>query len=251
MKKQPRTIDKYLGFLFGITLLGIALVGWGATISNASYSLILSSVGGAIFGAGISLFLGDLVGKNALDEVKNILSASIDDSFCPRENALCSKEHEVSSYRAKWHHYHVTRMHDKYIWRYRIYDFSKTCFPGKLAAEISAKDKQGREHKYIVKAGIRDGRFIIFEKAALGNEPVIIEIYPFMGLELQGIHGGIGTMRTWDGNSVLFPCIMSREPIIGWKKEGDIPEKVFVELDRLWKKEFTNLNAILPRVVQL
>ncbi|WOB42427.1 hypothetical protein HNI00_04100 [Thermoleptolyngbya oregonensis NK1-22] len=249
MKNHSRSINRYLGFLFGITLVGLALVGWGATIPSASYSLILSSVGGAIFGAGISLFLGDLIAKNALDEVRNVLSTSLDDGFCPRESALCSKENEIISYRAKWHHYHVTRMHDKYVWRYRIYDFSNSCSPGKLAAEIFAKDKQGREHKYIVKAGIRDGRFMIFEKAALGNEPVIIEIYPFMGLELQGIHSGIGTMRTWDGNNVLFPCIMSREPIINWKKEGDISEKLFADLDRIWKKDFTNLNAILPRVI--
>lgn len=240
--KYELLLRGYRGIVTGIIFVGLVLIIWGATNQNSDWSLILSSVGGAIFGASLSLLLADISGKDAVNETKNILSSYLN-------NDLSSLEESIKIYRTKWHHYHVTKMNDRYIWRHRIYDFSCYDIPGQLKAEIVAKDKRGYDHSYIVKAGVRDQRFFFFEKAAVGSEPTIIEVYPSMGLELQGVHCGLGFMRTWDGNDVAFPCMMSRNPVIEFFEENDIPEQFFDDLDLLWKGEFTNLNALIPRIL--
>jgi hypothetical protein len=107
---------------------------------------------------------------------------------------------------------------------------------------------EGKNHKYNIVGGIRDDRFIMFEKASVGNEPCVVELFPFMGKAFYSHHCGILIVESWDGTNLISPCIMSRTPVQDWVKEGMVDDEVSKKLDDIWSKSFLAQNKILPLI---
>ena len=233
-------MNYYRTALIILFIAGISLIGWGTAADETFWKQFFTAIGAAILGASLGLLASDIFADSVIDKIRTLIEQRINSAFV-------SAETDASTYRRRWHHYHVTKMKNKYVWRYRIYDFQRFDVPGLLTAHITAIDNQGSMHKYIATAWTKDSRFCIVEKAEVGQEPVIVEIYPYMGMQLHGVHTGVGVMQSWDGEDLLFPCILAQEPVVQAQQEGTLPETVFETLDATWKASFTKKNQILPR----
>ena len=106
------------------------------------------------------------------------------------------------------------------------------------------------KHKYKINAGIRDDRFIMFERAVVGNEPALVEIFPSMGKAFYDYHCGLVLVESWSGTNLLSPCIMSQNPIHQWDIEGSVNENVSKKLDEVWKKTFFTKTKVLPQIIK-
>jgi hypothetical protein len=197
-----------------------------------AYRDSLLALGSSILGAVFSLMFAELTSADAIAHIYKTLN----DNF-----GLQSQEEEISSYRIKLFHYHVTQLDGKKIWRYRIYDFSGPSGTGRLTCTTIAKDRHEKPHAYDAVAGVRNERFIIIDKSRSSpREPPTIEIYPHMGIGCLGVFAGVGIMQTWDGPHFITRCMISNVPLMNLKKEGDVPTKEATELDDIWKKSMDN-----------
>lgn len=220
-------------FLSGLGVAGIALIIVGAEKNNP----VLSSLGGAIAGATISAALALIDSRAVLDAIRKAFKAE-----------FRSDELRIYRFRRRWHLYHVTRKEQKFTWLYHTIDFKKILSPGVLYSETHLIDKNGNKKKYIVTAGSRDGRFIMFAKGQQTDEPYTIAIFPSIGQDFQNVHCGIRVHRTWDRTESLSRSIMSKVPIARWTQIGDVNNvNVAKILDKIWEDEFSKLYHILPK----
>ena len=162
---------------------------------------------------------------------------------------FASDEDRIKDYRKKWHHYHVTKMGNKFIWRHAIFDFSRINIKGRLSGEVVFTNKVGENLKYHIEAGMRDDRWVCLAKANKGNEPTMVEIQPFMGQYHFETYFGVSVIQTWDGEYALTPTIMSKIPVHGSEESEDINAEEAEKLDKLWCEGFGKTHIILPRII--
>jgi hypothetical protein len=103
-------------------------------------------------------------------------------------------------------------------------------------------------HKYEIAAGLIDERFFIFVKNPASYEPTIIEVYPHMGILGFGVHAGVGFMQTWDGPHFVTRCMFSPASLLDIKEEGDVPERLGSDLDKLWSDTMSRQGDLLTLV---
>jgi hypothetical protein len=239
MNYFQRITKGYGGFFTGLMLSGIALIGFGTTFIPDIYTSLIIVIGGTIFGTSFSHVISNLRGQDLLSEVKDILEYSLDADFT-------SDEGKLESYRKIFYHYHVTEIRGKYVWRLARIDFTSFAGIGSLGTVIDVKDMKGKDHKYTIVGGIRDDKFIMFEKASVGNEPCLVELFPFMATAFYDYHCGILILQSWDATHLISPCIMSLDPIQDCDKEGMVDDKVGKKLDEIWSERFLEDNKIVP-----
>lgn len=162
---------------------------------------------------------------------------------------FASDEERIKNFRQKWHHYHVTKMGNKYIWRHAIFDFSRLNVKGRLTGEVIFTNMAGEKLSYHVEAGMRDDRWVCLAKPTIGNEPTMVEIQPFMGQYYLEKQFGVAVVQTWDGEFILTPAIMSKKPIQGTEGIENISPEISEQLDKIWNDGFRKMHIILPRVV--
>jgi hypothetical protein len=162
---------------------------------------------------------------------------------------FASDEERIKNFRQKWHHYHVTKMGNKYLWRHAIFDFSRLDVKGRLTGEVVFTNKAGEKLRYHVEAGMRDDRWVCLAKPIIGNEPTMVEIQPFMGQYYFENQFGVAVIETWDSEFALTPTIMSKNPINGTDGIETIPPAISEELDKMWESGFKKMHIILPRIV--
>ncbi len=237
MNYYQRLMRGYGGLFTGLMLSGIALIGLGMKIEQG----IISAIGGAIFGTSFGHIISNLRGQDFLNEVKHILQYSLDANFT-------SDESKLESYRKMFYHYHITEIDGKYVWRFAIIDFTSFAGIGRLGTVIDVKDMAGKNHKYKITGGVRDNRFIMFEKASVGNEPCLVELFPFMGKAYHRHHCGILILESWDGTNLISPCIMSNTPIENWDIEGNVDDEVGKKLDNIWSHCFSQIK--MPHILK-
>lgn len=222
----------YSGLMVGLTIAGLVAVGWGAQED----SVFLTSVGGAVFGATLGILVAELNARSALADVRALVARD-------RGSEFTSPDEEIQGYRGVWHHYHRTILEGQLVWRYRRYDFREGRFPGILLATILARDAKGNSYVYDTRAGVRGQRFVMFETARSGKEPVIVEVYPRMGLDFLGIHCGIGLIQAWSGDDLLTPCMMSKNRVVEWTEEDNVSPDYFDELNAAWERGFQQVDV--------
>jgi hypothetical protein len=216
-------------FLVGLAVAGIGLIVAGAARSN----VILTSVGGSMFGTAIGSLMSVSSNQIVFDAIRKSLGAD-----------FRSDELRLFSFRIKWHSYHVTRKGGKFVWHHSELNFKKTISPGVLYCETLQTDKEGVEKKYVVTAGLRDARLIMFSRGEETDESTMIVVYPFAGHNFGSRHCGLRIHTTWDKTDSVSRAILSKAPINGWTKVGDVSEDVAKELDKIWESEFEQHNHI-------
>ena len=237
-----RFITGYSGLLAALTAIAIAAIVTGVVLDDKEKYLspLLIAAGAALFGASASSLIGELHRENARTEMRDILSHSL-------SPGITSSESDLGHFREVWHHYFVTGMDGRRIWRYRLFDFRRSFVVGKLHTRIVAKNEQKQNLLYYVEAGCRESRFFVFCGAENREEPVSIEIYPFMGAkQFVATNAGLGIEVTWDDEEAEYPCILSKHALIvdcdkpagrdGASFTIDVPERDWRTLDDTWQK---------------
>jgi hypothetical protein len=233
MPRLPRTQLIKWFYIVSLSLGGILII-IGFLYNKELIGNIAAAVGSAIIGAVISLLFAGLIQADPLDWIYDSLANHV---------SILSDDNALSPYRKRLHHYHVTSIKGKRIWRYRIYDFSAS-IPGRLVADTKAGDAAGQLRPYRIQAGIRGERFILFDKAKDKEEPVTIEVYPTITTP-TGQYAGVGIMQTWDGPTFVTRCLLSEIPISNIQAEGDVPDANWHELQAAWDASMKNIE-ILP-----
>ena len=199
---------------------------------NKFWSLTLNAGGASIFGTSVAILaaafsdtsLGSLIAKNL-------------------QSRLTSAEEEIESHKHKWHHYYLTKRDGVSVWHYLIYDFSPSIAPGVLHAAITTKAKQGQAHRYLVQGFARKERGIFIEEGVNSGEPPVVHVVPFFGVRAFEPHCGVSFLTTWDGSSIVGPCIFSTTSLVN-QNEGDLSNENAARLAEMWKKNFHRLSQV-------
>lgn len=234
-----------------ILLLGVVMTGFGiayaaatapkagqaASLPNELVSGLLTAIGGGIVGATISLLVTGGSDRDTLRTIRQVVEGSLHSTMISDESAL-------APVRRCWHHYFVTTIDEKTVWRYERYNFHLSLAVGSVAIAIAVEDENGLGHRYQVEAAVRGDRLIILSSMIGGDEPVFTEVYPqFLDFKTQ--HYGIVLMQNWDGYNMLTKTILSRAPLFD-AEEGTVAEEHFKMLEEKWQRGFAGHNKVLP-----
>ncbi|WP_431880978.1 hypothetical protein [Micromonospora chalcea] len=187
----------------------------------------------------MSITISRLSDRDGQDALGALLIRTLGARFVSPEDAL-------AQLRATWHHYHVTTLDDRLVWRHMRWRFDGPQSVGSIRAKIGVPDGQGRDLGYIVEAGIRGGHAVLLITAdTSGSSAQATEIFPdFATRGYRAVHAGVGVFEMWDGRPTVGRVILSREPLIG--DLGDtVPEEDAPTLDALWEQHFSGHEAVL------
>ncbi len=229
----------YLNISFLVA--GLALITLGVSIqSNHSLlSNIFISIGGGFAGVSFSSIANTF---NEIDII-SILKNSINP-------LLSSDEKAISKYRIKWHHYHLSRMHGEYVWRYCQYDFSKSFDVGRLTSKVDVINSKKEKVVYTIEAARRGTNVIFIQYPEMqSNEEPMIEVFPFMGKHYLSPYFGMMYIESWDGTEILAPSIISNTRLLNWSKIGNLDKKTGDELSKMWKENFKDKIDIFPLTI--
>lgn len=231
-----------LAFLAAAVLASFCLILIGALLeqSDPLWSRLLITLGGSGMGTCLGLVFGSLTGSSALQRVKELVEKTLNSS-------LNAPEDELDAFRKLWHHYVVTRIDGKPVWRYRTIDFSKTVIPGKLIASLTVPGPDGRPHGYMIEAFLSPPRLMFVQKAVVGAEVPVVHVYPFATEHFWEVVAGSAFLQAWDGERLGVPVMMSTVPIgLGAAhSEGTLPESTYAKLDEIWAHNADRLGLIV------
>ena len=237
-----------------ILFLGVVMTGFGiayaaattpkaggtASVPNDITSGLLSAVGGGIVGATISLLVTGSADRDTLRKIRSVVEDSL-------TSTLLSEESSLEPVRQTRHHYYVTTIKNRDVWRYERYHFDLSLGVSSVTVAISVKDASGRILRYRLEAGVRGDRLIIFSSMLNGQEPVFTEVYPQF-VNYKSTHYGIVLMENWDGFNMLSKTILNSHDLLEGEQveEGTVPERFFAQLDAAWEAGFAQHNRVLP-----
>jgi len=232
MKQLKEMLSGYKGVFLGLSIAGATLVALGYIIDVS----VLSSIGGALFGASLGVFIGRLSTADLTEDLKRLVREGVIDSFV-------SDEEQLSSYRKNWYLYHLTRMDGKWLWRHTCIDFSKSQTPGRLTSETYLLNQDDEPKYYTVEAGIRDERFILFLRDKATEEPPLIYVFPWAGSGVQPYNLGIVVLQTWDRTDAISRTFICSKPLEDHTQIGTLPADKARKIDKEW---WVGIKSSLP-----
>ncbi|MDE2401168.1 MAG: hypothetical protein KGL90_05850 [Burkholderiales bacterium] len=218
-----------------------ALLGSRIAKDQPVLSQLLLMFGGSGLGTCFGLVFGSLTKATAVQHITALIEESL-------HNPFNAPDQELDPFRKVWHHYLMTKMDGKVIWRYRTMDFARLRVPRKLVATFEVTGTDATKHTYHVEAFLASPRLMFIQRAAVGAEPPIIHVYPTATELLRPQHAGIAYLKSWEGEYLSVPVLMSEKPLqLGTPiaKEGTLPDATFQALDELWAREAARVGLKL------
>ncbi|WP_193878921.1 hypothetical protein [Oculatella sp. LEGE 06141] len=211
--------------------------------SQGFLSELFVAIGGGALGTCFGITFGSVSDASILQRIREMLEFSL-------EKTLSAPEQNLDEYRKVWHHYLMTKINNKFVWRYRQFDFARLSVPGKIVATLAVPDSQGKTHTYNIEGFLIGTRLIFVQLPAGGYEPPVIHLYPQAGEYFRSIHVGLATLQSWDGDHLTIPVVMCKDPLVfpghsgQYPREGTLPDSIAIELDKLWLREAKNAGLI-------
>lgn len=219
-----------------IIIIGIQLDG-----NLTFWSKLLIILGGSGLGTCVGLVFGGITDSSALQRVRELVEESLSSS-------LSAPDQELEAFRKTWHHYILTRIKEKVVWRYRRLDFSRTSVPGKLVTEFNVPGPGGDPHTYNIEGFLAEPRLVFIQTPAGGTEPPIVHIYPRATERFRIQHAGIALLQSWDGDNLMVPVLMCATPLdleLGDYTEGTLPNQAYSILNINWQREAKRVGLVL------
>ena len=210
--------------------------------SNEVVASVVGSLGAGVVGAALSILITNLANRDGRDDIIGLLSEMVGARFA-------SSERELSVLRTNWHHYHVTTVGGRYVWRHiRFHSDRWSASDGSLRYRTRVTDGQGHAYEFTAEVGVRGSHVVLLNNGAEGEIGAqSTEIFPlFLAHGYRPYHCGIGAYRTWDNRNIVGKIIMSREPIAPADDDGSISEDHFGRLDDVWDSDFKGQHELLP-----
>lgn len=229
----------------GLASALMALLGWVIKPTQPLLAEVLVLFGSSGMGACFGMAFAGLGDASAVERIREIIEESLQGGFKVADA-------DLDPYRKVWHHYLLTEVQGKYIWRYRLFDFSRVSVPGKLVATFDVKAPDGRKQRYHVEGYVASPRLMFVQKTSTGTEPPIVHIYPTATDAFGAMHAGVACLKSWGGKDLTVPVLMSEQPLkLGREthEEGTLPMATFHVLDEHWRIEAarSGLTIKVPR----
>ncbi|MGW6644727.1 hypothetical protein [Streptomyces iakyrus] len=222
---------------FGVSFAAATEEDGKISLLNQEISGVLTAVGGGMVGAVISILVTRASNQETLQRMTHVLEHSLTSS-------LRSDNARLTPVRHLWHHYFITTVRGKNVWRYEQYPFDLSANVGSLAVEIDVESDMGLVNKYLVEAFVRHERLTIVSHKARDESNVFVEVYPQFGGELSE-YFGIGFVRTWDSTNIVTKVVLSRLPLVPGSI-GTLSDSDCAEMERIWELGFGRQNEVLP-----
>jgi hypothetical protein len=159
-----------------------------------------------------------------------------------------SDEADLRPLRTDWHHYHLTALDGRYVWRYLVFAMSRSTGPGHLETTIETGDGKGHVLVYRVEGGVRGGQLVLLLTSpggGVGSEST--EVFPqVLTHGYRTHHCGIGLFQTWEGTETVGRVVISRKPLASGTLGAPVPEDEQHLLDALWERDFPAYGALVP-----
>jgi hypothetical protein len=205
MLRQVRSIAVWL-----ICLLGFAgvIMGFLANkvpgLGDSLQYQIASIVGAALFGASLSMLIGQILGTDIAD-IRNYLLS--------RERLESAPDH-LDAVVGEWHHYDLSSVAGGRVWQYIKYTLNRGDMHNTVNGYWYQEGPTGRKRKYHIEAGVRGGALIAIVRADEGHEHDQIQIVPYITRTHLNAVAGIQIMETWDGELCRSYMIYSRTKLL-------------------------------------
>jgi len=209
--------------------------------SHTSLSKLLIILGGSGLGACVGLVFGGITDSSGLQRVRELVEVSLSSS-------LSAPDQELEAFRKIWHHYLLTKINNKVVWRYRKLDLSRTSVPGKLVTAFNVPGPGGESHTYNIEGYLAEPRLVFIQTPAGGTEPPIVHIYPRATDRFRSLHAGIAMLQSWDGDNLMVPVLMCATRLdleLGDYSEGTLPNQAFSKLNEMWQREANSVGLVL------
>lgn len=211
----------------------MALLGWLIKPTQPLLAEVLVLFGSSGMGACFGMAFASLGDASAVERIREIIEESLQSGFKVADA-------DLEPYRKVWHHYLLTEVQGKHIWRYRTFDFSRVNVPGKLVATFEVKTPDGRKQRYHVEAHVASPRLLFVQQTEAGTEPPIVHLYPTATDAFGALHAGVACLKSWGGKNLTVPVLMSGQPLkfgVDVQEEGTLPASTFHILDERWAIE--------------
>lgn len=249
--KRGSGIDPKSGvFLVTLGLVGIAVIVIGALISIIGETYLVdkfvpfgkasavyltnasAALGAAIFGSAISLLLARYFEPSELRHLIDLIATS---QACP----LTRDESAVEPFRLRYHGY--LRSHSatgEPIWRYRVFDFSRSRTPGHLHGVVNVPLPEGGSKDFVYDGFVCGEHILLVGNAVAGAEPCVIHVFPNGCLGNTRYIAGLCFVLTFSGKQLVAPTILSQDRLVPRRDAGELSADDGVALMNRWKKGF-------------
>ena len=238
MRAAPLWLLTLVGIL--TTVIGILLQISGKSALDQIVAGSCTAVGGGVLGATISIYVSAAGNRDALAEMRTIISSSM-------SARLLSPDADLEAVRRKWHYYHQTQRDGAFVWRYTEYDFSRSASVGSLSIDI-ADLAHGRDERFRVEAAVRGTMLFATDTWLDGTGPPEIAVMPGFTEGFKTVRAGLMLVRTWDNTDLLARCLFSTTPLVPVDTENDVAVADGAKLDALWEREFGSTYRVFPAV---
>jgi hypothetical protein len=228
-----------LGVAYGVATMPAATP--GASLPQSIVSAIVGSLGAGVVGAALSIVITRSADRDRREDLVAHLSQTLGARFS-------SDEADIQALHADWHHYHVTAIDGRYVWRYLFIRFSRSPAVGSLQTWLEADDGKGHVLEYLVEAGIRGSHAILLltsTTGGVGDESTAV-LPHLLTRSYRSHHCGVGLYQTWDGTDTIGRVIISRRPLMPTGPNATVADEHSGQLDELWEQGFPARGAIMP-----
>jgi hypothetical protein len=242
--------------------LGVSsiVIGYLLESQTKSISVLLIAVGGAVLGAGMGAYVGNIVDESTVHQFRrlvNDLETRVNTSCATIEGMLSqstaakilSQEADLSQFRRTIYHYHATIVRSKVIWRHWVCHLgNEQKTPGTLSAIVRVKVPHSESiFSYKIDLIVRDTRLVLISQNQDGNEPCVMYIYPRATDIVLSPKCGIGVIQNWDGNDTFTRCLLAYSPLVNGLTTGeDVPPEQSKQLEELWNQSQRIQFTLLP-----
>ncbi|MBV9949761.1 MAG: hypothetical protein JOZ69_23165 [Myxococcales bacterium] len=217
--------------------LGIVLEIFPSLLRESALTRVLAGAGGVLLGSGLSLLISGLFLPDPFRRVFETLDVVTQAPW--RQSA----EDHVAIYRRRFHGYLHTKHKGKWVWLYRIFDFSMSNAPGTLHASVRYKTSGQRDAWYEYYGFVSRERLVFI--GLNGNdpqEPAVIQVFPDHAFD--GIHAGFAFVKTPNDGNISTVSLMTDYELLSGQEPGLLPDDHHELLFRTWKEASQNR---LPR----
>jgi hypothetical protein len=141
-------------------------------IVNTMAAAIVGSLGAGIVGAALSMVITRVIDRARTQDFATVLSRSLTARFI-------SSSEELDAIRGDWHHYHLTSMDGRSVWRYTRHRLDRSPEINSIQTYVDVTDARGDKHRYNVEAGVRGTKgILLLQRARGGTSSEAVEIFP-------------------------------------------------------------------------
>ncbi len=218
-----------LGVAYGVATAPAGSASAGS-VPETIVAAIVGSLGAGVVGAALSMVIARSADREGHDDLVARLARTLGARFG-------SEEADLQLLRADWHHYHVTAIDGRYVWRYQLLRLRRPTGTGALQGRVEVGDGRGHVFEYRVEAGVRGSQAILlFTSPDAGTGSESTEVFPeLLTNGYRPHHCGIGVFHTWDGNASVGRVVMGRGPLVPAGPDGTVADEHQARLDEVWE----------------